>query len=118
MFHNQSNKQQLPVSIQLAIFLFRAGHYGNACSPEDVAQWAGVSVGTVCNCTHRVMGALLECHDKFIAISAVDSQHMCRACAFTTQRTCCAWQNNVFVVDSTSINLYAQPGMFSDGFYD
>ena len=50
-FHSGSNNLQLPISIQLAIFLNHAGHYGNVISPEDVAQWAGVSVGSVVNCT-------------------------------------------------------------------
>jgi hypothetical protein len=37
IFSNRSNNLQLPVSIQLAIFLNWAGHYGNAISTEDVA---------------------------------------------------------------------------------
>ncbi|KAG2055850.1 hypothetical protein BDR06DRAFT_853816, partial [Suillus hirtellus] len=38
IFCNQSNNPQLPVSIQLAIFLNCASHYGNAISLKDVAQ--------------------------------------------------------------------------------
>ncbi|KIK74122.1 hypothetical protein PAXRUDRAFT_176640, partial [Paxillus rubicundulus Ve08.2h10] len=41
IFSNQSHNCQLPVAIQLAIFLNRAGHYRNEISPEYVAQWAG-----------------------------------------------------------------------------
>jgi hypothetical protein len=52
-FHNQSNNPQLPVAVQLAIFLSCAGHYGNAASNQDICQWAGVSVGSVTNCTNR-----------------------------------------------------------------
>src|SRR5438128_9408591 len=37
VFHNQSNNKQLPVEQQLAIFLNRIGHYGNAVTPNDVA---------------------------------------------------------------------------------
>jgi hypothetical protein len=40
VFYNHSNYPQLPAHLQLCIFLFRAGHYGNASSPEDAAQWA------------------------------------------------------------------------------
>ncbi|KIK11476.1 hypothetical protein PISMIDRAFT_43298, partial [Pisolithus microcarpus 441] len=76
VFQNQSNNKQLPVSIQLAIFLYHAGHYGNACSPEDVGQWAGVSIGTVVNCTHRVMAAILDQHDTFICIPNANSEEM------------------------------------------
>ncbi|KIK13247.1 hypothetical protein PISMIDRAFT_47850, partial [Pisolithus microcarpus 441] len=118
VFQNQSNNKQLPISIQLAIFLYRAGHYRNACSPEDVGQWAGVSVGTVVNCTHCVIAALLDQHDKFVYIPGIHSEEMRRAWAFTESRTCRAWKNGVFVADGSAINLYARPGMFRDGFYD
>ncbi|KAF8222862.1 hypothetical protein L208DRAFT_1320042 [Tricholoma matsutake] len=37
IFYNNSNCPQLPVHLQLSIFLFCAGHYGNAASPEDAA---------------------------------------------------------------------------------
>jgi hypothetical protein len=40
-FDSHGKNLQLPVSVQLAIFLNRAGHYGNTISPEDVAQWGG-----------------------------------------------------------------------------
>ncbi|KAG2045734.1 hypothetical protein BDR06DRAFT_900306, partial [Suillus hirtellus] len=63
---HQSNNPQFPVAIQLAIFLNHVGHYGNAISNEDVCRWAGVSIGSVMNCTNCVMMALLAKHDKFI----------------------------------------------------
>ncbi|KAF9220564.1 hypothetical protein BS17DRAFT_681967, partial [Gyrodon lividus] len=66
IFSNQSHNHQLPIAIQLAIFLNHAGHYGNAISPEYVAQWAGVSVGSVINCTNHVMVAILDQHDTFM----------------------------------------------------
>jgi len=76
IFQNRSNNKQLPVAIQLAVFLFHARHYGNACTPEDVAQWAGISVGTVVNCTHRVMAVILDQHDEFIYTPDVCSEDM------------------------------------------
>ena len=79
IFQNHSNNKQLPISIQLAIFLFRTGHFGNACTPNDVAQWAGISVGTVNNCTHRVMAVLLNQHNWFIYIPDVHSEDMRKA---------------------------------------
>ncbi|KAG2046465.1 hypothetical protein BDR06DRAFT_899196, partial [Suillus hirtellus] len=66
IFQSKSNNPQLPISIQLAIFLNQAGHYGNTITLEDVAQWAGVSVGSVVNCTNCVMIAVLDAHDQFI----------------------------------------------------
>jgi hypothetical protein len=49
IFHNSHNPQ-LPVAIQLAIFLNGVGHYGNAAMTQDLAEWAGVSIGMVYNC--------------------------------------------------------------------
>jgi hypothetical protein len=50
IFYNNSNNPQLPVPIQLVIFLNGIGHYGNTAMTQDLAEWAGVSVGTVYNC--------------------------------------------------------------------
>ncbi|KAG2063780.1 hypothetical protein BDR04DRAFT_1163303 [Suillus decipiens] len=74
IFQNQSNNPQLPVSIQLAIFLNWAGHYGNAITLEDVAQWAGVSVGSMVNCTNHVMIVVLDAHDQFVCFPADNSE--------------------------------------------
>ena len=64
IFSNNSNCPQLPIHIQLAIFLFCAGHYGNTVSPEDAAQLASISVGGVEKCTNRVIVSLLSLHDE------------------------------------------------------
>lgn len=118
IFSNKSNNLQLPVSIQLAIFLNRAGHYGNAISPEDVAQWAGVSVGSVVNCTHRVMVALLEHHDEYISIPLVEDEDAELAREFAESRSCPAWRNGIFAVDGTTIPLFEKPSFFGETFYD
>jgi len=76
IFQNWSNNRQIPISIQLAIFLYCAGHYRNACSPDDIAEWAGVSIGTVMNSTHRIMVALLDQHDNFVYIPGIHSEDM------------------------------------------
>ncbi|KIK12270.1 hypothetical protein PISMIDRAFT_18857 [Pisolithus microcarpus 441] len=82
IFQNNSPNRQLPVALQLAIFLNHTGHYGNAISPEDVRQWAGVSVRSVINCTHRIMITLLNQHDNFIFFPNVDDIEMDEAREF------------------------------------
>ena len=79
IFHNNSNNRQLLVAVQLAIFLFHVGHYGNAVALDYVAQWAGVSIGSVVNCTNRVMVAVLDEHNLFVNIPPGDSEDMERA---------------------------------------
>ncbi|KAH7905417.1 hypothetical protein BJ138DRAFT_1017729 [Hygrophoropsis aurantiaca] len=116
VFQNRSNNPQLPIAIQLAIFLNRVGHYGNAISPEYVAEWAGVSVGTVFNCTHRVMVALLDQHDTFIRFpDAVDAE---RSKAYCEERTCPIWRNGYLAVDGSAVNLFEKPGFHGQDFYD
>lgn len=118
IFTNRSNNPQLPVAVQLAIFLNRAGHYGNAISPEDVAQWAGVSIGSVINCSNRVMVAILDLHDTFIVFPALDSDDAEQARRFVEARSCPEWRNGIFAVDGSAINLYEKPGLYGEAFYD
>jgi len=47
VFHNNSNNTQMPVDEQVAITLYRFGHYRNAASTMKVALWAGIGFGTV-----------------------------------------------------------------------
>ena len=53
VFHNGSNVPQMPVEDQIAIALYRFGHFGNAVSNMKVALWAGVGYGTVHLVTNR-----------------------------------------------------------------
>ncbi|KAG2056058.1 hypothetical protein BDR06DRAFT_881109, partial [Suillus hirtellus] len=119
IFHNNSNNPQLPVSIQLAIFLNHAGHYGNSITLEDAAQWAGVSVGSIVNCTNRIIIALLDQHDTFMGFPSHDSEDFEHAWRYTAQATTCPeWQNCILAVDGTTIDLYATPGFYHQVFYD
>ncbi|KAG2742977.1 hypothetical protein P692DRAFT_20747942 [Suillus brevipes Sb2] len=117
IFHNQSNNPQLPVAIQLAIFLNRAGHYGNTISSEDVCQWAGVSVGSVTNYTNHVMIALLAKHDKFIFFPTLDSDDAGHSRKYVQDRTCPEWRNGTLTADGSLINLCDKPGLYGETFY-
>jgi hypothetical protein len=119
IFHNNSNNSQLPIAIQLAIFLNRAGHYGNSISLVDVSQWAGVSVGSVVNCTNRVMVALLDQHDAFMGFPPHDSRDFELARRYSAKAsTCPEWRNGILAVDGTTVDLFATPGFFHQAFYD
>jgi hypothetical protein len=118
IFCNNSHNPQLPVSIQLAIFLNRAGHYGNSISVEYVAQWAGISAGSVVNCTNRVMVALLDQHDTFMGFPAPDSEDFERAREYAANTVCPEWQNGILAVDGSTINVYQKPGFHGEVFFD
>jgi hypothetical protein len=116
VFSNQSNCPQLPVHLQLSVFLFRAGHYGNAASPEDAAQWAGISVGAVEKCTDRVIVALLSLHDD--AVHFPDADHREQAKTFVEEHTCAEWRNGFLLVDGTKFPLFQRPGLHGDAWFD
>jgi hypothetical protein len=94
IFHNNSNNPQLPVSIQLVIFLNAAGHYGNAATSQDMAEWAGVSVGTAHNCYKRVMVAILHDDNDFIHFDLnhpKDRRDKQKAQRYVEEKTCAQW---------------------------
>lgn len=65
-FFSRRGRRHLSLDVQLAIALYRLGHYGDACSVEAVADMFGVSVGAVVKCTRRVIGALGAVAPRFV----------------------------------------------------
>jgi hypothetical protein len=121
IFHNNSNRPQLPVQIQLAIFLNAAGHYGNAATLQDMAEWAGVFVGTVHNCYKRVMIAIQSHHDSMIHFDLTqqkDREEKQRAQEYVEERTCSQWKGGFLCVDGTPFKLFQKPGWHGEGFFD
>jgi hypothetical protein len=116
IFHNNSNNRQLAVSIQLCIFLFRVGHYGNASSPEDTAQWAGISVGGVEKCTDRVIVALLSYHDD--AIHLPDAAEKEGSKSYVKEVLCHEWRGSFLLADGSKFPFYQRPGLHGDAWFD
>jgi hypothetical protein len=116
IFHNNSNVPQAPVGVQLAIFLFRAGHYGNAASPEAIGHWAGVSPGTVVNCTNRVMVALLSLHDETVRLPTAEEKESAKA--WVAEQVCPEWSDGHLMVDGTKFSLFQRPGLHGDAWFD
>ena len=116
IFHNNSTNSQLPVYIQLYIFLFRAGHYGNASSPQDTAQWAGVSVGGVEKCTDRVVVTLLSCHDE--AIHLPDATEKESSKSYVGRAVCPEWRGGFLLVDGSKFPFYQHLGLHGDAWFD
>ncbi|KAG2067556.1 hypothetical protein BDR04DRAFT_1027070, partial [Suillus decipiens] len=115
IFKNNSNNHQLPIALQLAIFLSHAGHYGNAIANEYVCQWAGISVRLVTNCTNCVMIALLERHDNFSFFPSLNSTNAAHAREYVS-KICPQWRNGIFATDGSMINLCNKPELYGDTF--
>jgi len=107
---------QIPVKVQLAIFLFRAGHYGNAASPEAIGHWAGVSPGTVANCTNCVMVALLTLHDECVRFPTPAEKESVKA--WVGEQACPEWRDGYLMVDGTKLPLFQHPGLHGDAWFD
>ncbi|KAL1671979.1 hypothetical protein EV122DRAFT_225588, partial [Schizophyllum commune] len=116
VFHNNSNCPQIPVPAQLAIFLNRAGHDGNLASPEDIAQWAGVSVGTVENATKRCLIALVSLHDQAVHLPTADDKEAAKE--YIEKETCPEWRNGYLLADGTKIPVFCKPGLHGEAWYD
>jgi len=116
IFHNNSNVPQTPIEVQLAIFLFRAGHYRNTASPEAIGHWAGVSLGTVVNCTNRVMVALLSLHDELVHLPTAEEKESAKV--WVAGQVCPKWSDGHLMVDGTKISLFQQPGLHGNAWFD
>jgi len=116
VFHNNSNVPQLPIPIQLAILLVCVGHYGNASSPEYVAQWAGISVGSVVNMTYRCLATFLALHDDAVMILPEDEKE--RMKEYVEMATCPEWWNGFLLADGTKFPLFQKPGLHGEAWFD
>jgi hypothetical protein len=116
IFSNNANVSQGPVSEQLAITMFQFGHYGNTPSVEAVVQWAGVSAGSVVNCTRRVMIAFLTLHDSAIHWPSEDEKEESKQ--WVEVASCYAWRDGYCMVDGTPVVLFQKPGFHGEAYFD
>ncbi|CAK5267593.1 unnamed protein product, partial [Mycena citricolor] len=112
----ETGKRQLPVDRQLAIALFRFGHYGNSASVESIAQWAGVSAGMVVNATRRVIIALLDLHDTVIRWPNAEMKEDAKD--WVEEQSCAAWRDGWLLVDGTLVPLAEKPAYHREAYFD
>lgn len=116
IFYNNSNIPQVPVPLQLAVFLNRAGHYGNGASPDDIGQWAGISTGCVVRCTNRVMVALSALHDEAIHLPTAEEKESAKR--WVEAQSCPEWRDGFLLVDGTKMAIFQRPGLHGDAWFD
>ena len=85
-------------------------------SPEDTAQWAGISVGGVEKCTDHVMVALLSYHDE--AIHLPDAVEKEKSKAYVGETVCSEWHGGFLLADGSKFPLYQCPGLHGDVWFD
>ncbi|KAF8579788.1 hypothetical protein K439DRAFT_1620305 [Ramaria rubella] len=118
IFQSNSEKQQIPVNQQLAVVLYRFGHYGNAASMQKVGLWAGLGYGTVDKCTRRVMKAVCDEGFRRVVMRWPDDIQREEASRWVESRSCAGWRGGWLMVDGTLVPLFARPGFYGNTWYD
>jgi hypothetical protein len=118
VFHNNSQNAQHPMAEQLAIALFRFGHFGNTASTLKVALWAGVGYGTVDSIKKRVMTAVCRESFRHRTLHWADESEKEAAKAWVEQNSCPAWRDGWLMVDGTLVPLFVRPGFYGNTWYD
>lgn len=114
---NSPNKQT-PVEYQLAVTLYRFGHFGNAASIDDIAKWSGLGKGTIFLVTHRVMTAVLRKDFMEEATGLPTEEEKEEAKRWIEKHSCEAWRDGWCMVDGTLIPLYERPFWFGESYFD
>ncbi|KAH9913822.1 uncharacterized protein BXZ73DRAFT_55313, partial [Epithele typhae] len=118
IFQNESHHSQMPVDKQIAIALYRFGHYGNAAGLQAIANWAGCGKGTVDIITRRVMSAILRPSFRLQAIRYPTEEEREEAKTWVEKRSCKAWRDGWCLVDGTLIPLDERPYWFGESYFD
>ncbi|THU98107.1 hypothetical protein K435DRAFT_661587 [Dendrothele bispora CBS 962.96] len=90
VFFNNSNTPQTPVEQQLAVTLYRLGHYGNAASLRIIARTAGVAEGS-----------------KEVEKCWIDERLGFRG----------TWREGWVMYDGTIVPLFRKPGLNGDAYF-
>ena len=117
-FQNNSNNPQMPVERQLAIALYRFGHFGNGLSTLKVALWAGVGYGTVRECTNRVMRACCDERFRRVVMQWPSDEEIQEAQDWVEANSCPAWRDGWLMVDGTLIPMFQCPHHFGSAYFD
>lgn len=118
IFSNRSSNEQMPVEDQVAITLYRFGHFGNAAGLDKVAKWSGYSKGTVGLATRRVMTAILrkEFMDKAVSLPTAEEKEAAKE--WVESHSCKGWRGGWCMVDGTLVPLFDRPFWYGESYFD
>jgi len=114
VFFRSRGGAQVDLQLQLAINLYRPGHYGNACSVDAVADLFGVSVGAVVKSSRRVVKALVSLAP--VHIRWPNAQRREQLSSYETSKF--GFQGCIGATDGTTFPLAYQPALHPWTYYD
>lgn len=118
VFSNNSGNSQISVEEQVAITLYRFGHFGNAASLQSVADWAGYGKGTINLVTRRIMTALLRPDFVSETVRYPTPEEKEQAKAWVEKHSCAAWRDGWCMVDGTLVPLAERPFWYGESYFD
>lgn len=116
--NNSDHAQQRSVEEQVAIVLYRFGHYGNAASLQGTANWGGIGKGTVSLYTRRVIMAVLRRDFMKKNVRLPTQKEKREAKRWVKRKSCKAWRGGWCFVDGTLIPLARRPFWFGESYFD
>lgn len=117
VFQNNSHNRQTPVWIQLAITLYRLGHYGNSASVRDIAQNFGFSEGAVEKFTQRCFTALESLHNAVVRGLTPEEKEVEKKWIDAHVGFHGLWREGWVMYDGTIVVLHERPGFNGDAYF-
>jgi len=111
--NKELNKKQYAVQLQLLVFLNRIGSEGAEGNSKKLANFFGISPGTVRNITKRVTKAILSLKEEVIIWPK--SSH--REAMKTEIKILYGFQNCIGIIDGTIVILYKRPSYYGDSYW-
>ncbi|KAF8584781.1 hypothetical protein K439DRAFT_1345129, partial [Ramaria rubella] len=118
VFQNNLKNEQISVDSQVAIVLYRLGHFRNATSMQKVGLWVGYGYGTVDKCMWCVMTAVCDEGFRRVVMRWPNERQKEEASNWVESRSCAAWWGGWLMVDGTLVSLFAHPGFYGNSWYD
>ena len=106
-------RKQLPIPLQLLIFLRRIGSEGTEASYTKLAVFFGIGAGTVSVVVRRVQNAFLEHYDELVSWPSLEGKNLMKEQIKVEY----GFQNCIGIIDGTIIILDEKPLKYGESYY-
>ena len=106
-------RKQLPIPLQLLIFLRRIGSEGTEASYTKLAVFFGIGAGTVSVVVRRVQNAFLEHYDELVSWPSLEGKSLMKEQIKVEY----GFQNCIGIIDGTIIIMDEKPLKYGESYY-